>query len=209
MPSTKDKDTEKQVDKAQDREALLAAAVTVLARRGAEATLEEIAKEAKLDIRRARAVVSGPGELLDEIVRREVAESIDIFTKAINDRGKADVKLTRLVRELMTRYAQSPSVFHILNLSVEAVQQEEGLLLPIISQESVDAYRQATAIIGRLIAQGQTEGVFTDGDPLEAAYLLRGMIRSAIFFRRVAGREDDMRDHADVVMRIFLKGLLR
>jgi hypothetical protein len=131
------------------------------------------------------------------------------FTKAINDRGKADVKLTRLVRELMTRYAQNPSVFHVLNLSVEAVQQEEGLLLPIISEESVDAYRQATAIIGRLIAQGQTEGVFTDGDPLEAAYLLRGMIRSAIFFRRVAGREDDMRDHADVVMRIFLKVLLR
>jgi AcrR family transcriptional regulator len=209
MPSTKDKDTEKQADKARDREALLAAAITVLARRGAETTLEEIAKEAKLDIRKARAAVSGPGELLDEIVRREVAESIDIFTKAINDRGKADVKLTRLVRELMTRYAQSPSVFHILNLSVEAVQQEEGLLLPIISEESVDAYRQATAIIGRLIAQGQTEGVFTDGDPLEAAYLLRGMIRSAIFFRRVAGREDDMRDHADVVMRIFLKGLLR
>jgi len=206
---TKEKDQDKQADRARDHEALLAAAGSVLAKRGAEATLEDIAKEAKVDIRRARTIVSGPGELLDQIIQREVAESIEIFTKAINDRGKADVKLTRLVRDLMTRYSATPSVFHILNLSVEAVQQEEGLLLPIVSEQSVDAYRQATAIIGRLIAQGQTEGVFTDGDPLEAAYVLRGMIRSAIFFRRVAGREDDMRDHADVVMRIFLKGLLR
>jgi AcrR family transcriptional regulator len=207
MPSAKDSD--KQAEKARDRDALIAAAIPVLARRGPEATLEEIAKEAKLDIRKARAAVAGVEELVDDIIRREVAESIEIFTKAINDRGKADVKLTRLVRDLMSRYAATPAAFHILNLTVEAVQEEEALLLPMVKPESVDSYRQATAIIGRLIAQGQTEGVFTDGDPLEAAYLLRGMIRSAIFFRRVAQREDDMRDHADVVMRIFLRGILR
>ena len=68
---------------------------------------------------------------------------------------------------------------------------------------------QNTAIIGRLIAQGQSENLFTDVDPLEAAYLLRGMIGAAIRFRRIACKEDDMRDHADIIMRVFLKGLLR
>jgi AcrR family transcriptional regulator len=209
MAATKEKDSDKAFDKEQAREQLLHAAVGLFAQKGADTTLEEIIKEAKLDLKKAKALFSSADEILDQIIQREIRESIDIFTKAINDKGKADVKLTRLVRDIMTRYAASPSLFHILNMTVEAVCEEEALLLPLIPEKTVDAYRQATAIIGRLIAQGQTEGVFTDADPLEAAYLLRGMIRSAIFFRRVAGRDDDMRDHADVVMRIFLKGLLR
>jgi hypothetical protein len=35
------------------------------------------------------------------------------------------------------------------------------------------------------------------------------MIGAAVRYRKVTSREDDMRDHADIIMRIFLKGLLR
>ena len=198
------------MSKDKDRDAILAAGQEVFARQGVDqTTLEDIAKEAKLDLKKVKALFPDTQSVLDEIIQRELDETSELFTKVVSDRGKADIKLTCLVRDLLTRYQKGFSLFHLVSNCMEHATQDDELIKCRVKPEHLDRYRQNTAILGRLIAQGQSENLFTDVDPLEAAYLLRGMIRSALLYRRVAKREDDMRDQADVVMRIFLKGLLR
>lgn len=198
------------MSKENDNEKILAAAQEVFSRGGTlEASLDDIATEAGLDAKKVKALYPTVDAMIDEILTRDISESSELFTKVINDRGKADIKLTRLVRELLTRYQKSYPLFQVIGMSVDNNAADDQVLRGQMKQEHLDRYRQNTAILGRLIAQGQAEGLFTDVDPLEAAYLLRGMISAAIRYRKVTGRNDDMRDHADVVMRVFLKGLLR
>lgn len=193
-----------------DNEKVLAAAQEVFARKGAmEATLEDIATEADVDVKKLKTIYPDVETVLDEILDGDISDSSDLFTKVINDRGKADIKLTRLVRELLTRYQKSYPLFQVISMSLDHTAADDHVLRGRVKQEHLDRYRQNTAILGRLIAQGQAEALFTDVDPLEAAYLLRGMIGAAIRYRKVTGKTDDMRDHADVIMRVFLKGLLR
>lgn len=198
------------MSKEKEQEAILAAAQEVFVRNGAiSATLEDIATQASLDVKKVKAHFSDTETILDTILDRDVESSTELFTKIVNDRGKADIKLTRLVRELLTRYQKSYPLFQVISMSLDNNAADDQVLLGRMKQEHLDRYRQNTAIIGRLIAQGQSEGLFSDADPLEAAYLLRGMIGAAIRYRKVTGLDDDMRDHADVIMRVFLKGLLR
>jgi AcrR family transcriptional regulator len=193
-----------------ENEQILAAAQEVFARKGAvDATLDEIAAEAGVDAKKLKALYPSVEAVLDEILDRDISDSSELFTKVINDRGKADIKLTRLVRELLTRYQKSYPLFQVISMSLDNTAADDQVLRGRMKQEHLDRYRQNTAILGRLIAQGQAEALFTDVDPLEAAYLLRGMISAAIRYRKVTGKNDDMRDHADVIMRVFLKGLLR
>ncbi|AXA37436.1 MAG: TetR/AcrR family transcriptional regulator [Candidatus Hydrogenedentota bacterium] len=191
-------------------DAVLEAAQKVFERKGAkQATIEEIAAEAKLDAKKVKAVFPNVEAVIQEVLDRDVEETSELFTRTINDRGKADVKLTRLVRELLTRYQHSYVLSCVVSEGVETGDENEPFVKAQLTKRHVDRYRQNTAILGRLVAQGQSEGLFTDVDPVEAAYLLRGMIGAAVRFRKVTEKRDDMRDHADIIMRIFLKGLLR
>lgn len=198
------------MSKEKEKESVLNAAQELFAKNGTtNVSLEDIASAASLDVKKVKAHYASVEDLLDEILENDISDSSELFTKIINDRGKADIKLTRLVRELLTRYQKSYPLFQVISMSIDNTAADDQVLLGRMKQEHLDRYRQNTAILGRLIAQGQSEGLFTDVDPLEAAYLLRGMIGAAIRYRKVTGKDDDMRDHADVVMRVFLKGLLR
>lgn len=198
------------MSKDKETDTIMNAAQEVFARKGAnEATLEDIASEAGIDAKKVKAAFPNVEAILDEILDRDISDSTELFTKVINDRGKADIKLTRLVRELLTRYQKSYPLFQVISMSLDHTAADDQVLRGRMKQEHLDRYRQNTAILGRLIAQGQAESLFTDVDPLEAAYLLRGMISAAIRYRKVTNNTDDMRDHADVIMRVFLKGLLR
>lgn len=198
------------MSKEKENEVILISAQELFAEKGAtNVTLDEIAAGAGMDTKKLQSHYVDIEQILDEILERDIADSSDLFTKIINDRGKADIKLTRLVRELLTRYQKSYPLFQVISMSIDNTAADDQVLRGCLKQEHLDRYRQNTAIIGRLIAQGQSEGLFTDVDPLEGAYLLRGMIGAAIRYRKVTGKNDNMRDHADVVMRVFLKGLLR
>lgn len=196
--------------KEKGKETVLQAAQQVFARKGVKGcALDDIAKEAKMDQKQVKSHFASVDAVLDHIIGSDIEETSELFTRIINDRGKADIKLTRLVRELLTRYQKSYPLYEVMSIGLDNGAEDGEHIKGKLRKEHIDRYRQNSAIIGRLIAQGQSESLFTDVDPLEAAYLLRGMIGAAIRYRRVAGKDDDMRDHADVIMRVFLKGLLR
>jgi len=202
--------SQKPMSKEKEKETILQSAQELFSGKGTtRVSLDDIAAASGLDVKKVKASYASVESIIDDILEKDISDSSELFTKVINDRGKADIKLTRLVRELLTRYQKSYPLFQVISMSIDNSAADDQVLLGRLKQEHLDRYRQNTAIIGRLIAQGQTEGLFTDVDPLEAAYLLRGMIGAAIRYRKVTGKNDDMRDHADVIMRVFLKGLLR
>ncbi|MCX7018797.1 MAG: TetR family transcriptional regulator [bacterium] len=204
--------------KEKTRESIIEAAQEVFSHKGvSKTTLEDIAKHlsastpsgAKIDMNIIKSEFPKIDDVIEEIIGHDIDESSELFTRIMNERGKADIKLTRLVRDLLTRYQKSYPLFLAMSIGLENLGVDDEFIKNKVRKEHIERYRQNTAIIGRLIAQGQSENLFTDVDPLEAAYFLRGMIGAAIRYRRLANREDDMRDHADTIMRIFLKGLLR
>ena len=198
------------MSKENEKESIINAAQDVFVQKGTNNTsLEDVAAAASLDLKKVKSHFNTVESIIDEILEKDITDSSELFTKIINDRGKADIKLTRLVRELLTRYQKSYPLFQVISMSIDNTAADDQVLLGRLKQDHLDRYRQNTAILGRLIAQGQSEGLFTDVDPLEAAYLLRGMIGAAIRYRKVTEKNDDMRDHADIIMRVFLKGLLR
>src|SRR5262245_27451137 len=87
------------MSKDKEKEAILAAAQAVYEQKGARgATIDDIAKASKVDVKKVKAIYPTADAILDEMITRDVAESSELFTKVINDRGKADIKLTRLIR---------------------------------------------------------------------------------------------------------------
>src|ERR1043166_6005080 len=115
--------------KDKDKDAILAAADAVFQTKGASSTsLEEIAKQAKLDLKHVKAAYSSADALLNDVISRDVEESSDLFTKIMNDRGKADIKLTRLVRELLTRYQKRYPLFHLASYGLENTSAEDDFL---------------------------------------------------------------------------------
>lgn len=90
---------------------------------------------------------------------------------------------------------------------MESLNENDLVLKGVLEPEKIEKYRQNTAIIGRLISKGQMEGSFVDCNPLEAAYMLRGLIVSAIRYWQVTGKSQPLENYADTVMRIFIKGI--
>ena len=107
--------------------AILGAAQTVLSHKGAEAaTLDDVAKEAKIDLKQVKAAYATIELVVEELIGRDVTEVSELFTKIINDRGKADIKLTRLVRELLTRYQKSYTLFQLMSVGIESAGADEA-----------------------------------------------------------------------------------
>ena len=73
--------------KEKDKDAILLAAQNVFAKKGiGNASLEEIAREAKLDAKSLKSVYNSTDAMLDEIIGRDIDETSELFTKFINDR---------------------------------------------------------------------------------------------------------------------------
>lgn len=175
-----------------------------------EISLNEIAAESGVELRELREEFKSPEELLCAVLTRGIEEATKLFIRMIDARGKADIKLSRLVRELMRQYEEFAPLFRLVSINFLSLDEIDLGIHGTLTKEQIDKYRQNTAIIGRIIAQGQSEGLFSrDIDPLEAAYLLRGMINWAIKHWQYLGKEEPLANHAELVSRIFLKGVYK
>jgi AcrR family transcriptional regulator len=174
-----------------------------------QTTLADIASAARLDLKIVKRQYANSSEVLREILSEGIDVTSKYFQKIVNERGKADVRLTRLVKELLRRYEEHYPLFKLVSISFESLNDEDLQLRGILTKEQIDRYRQNTAIIGRLIAQGQSDGLFLDANPLETAYLLRGMINAVIKYWRITDKGGSLASHADALMKLFLKGLCK
>ena len=184
------------------------AAKDLFSKKGVEQiSLAAIANGANVDLKAVKKQYGNSTEILREILSEGIEETSRYFQKIVSERGKADLKLTRLVSELLRRYEEHYPLYKLVSISFESLNDEDLHLRGILTKEQIDRYRQNTAIIGRLIAQGQSEGLFVDVDPLETAYLLRGMINATVKYWHIATKGESLASHAGTLMKLFLKAL--
>lgn len=173
-------------------------------------TIAGVSEKSGLDIKKIEAQFPTVNKIIEELVSRDIEFTSDLFIKTMNDRGKADIKLSRLVKELLNHYENSFPILKLVTFAGDPTEMDGVFYSQVIRREHIERYRQNTAVLARLIAQGQSEGLFTEIDPLEAAYLLRGMVSFSIKYRSMLKENvDERNDHADVIVRVLLKGLLR
>jgi AcrR family transcriptional regulator len=149
----------------------------------------------------------------NDLVRNMLSAGIDQVTnlleKSINARGKPDVKLSRFVKSLLDDYENYDPLFRLVSINFDSLNSESLYLRNLATQDQIDRYRRNTAIIARIIADGQSEGIFRKADPLECAFFLRGIINSAILYWKATKYEGSLGDFADRVMHIFLTGIYK
>lgn len=195
-----------------EKEEILSVANDLFMERGpGEVGLNDIAEKAGMDLTTVESLYPNVMAIINDLLVEELETSSELFTKVMNDRGKADIKLSRLVKELLVRYKKSYTIQKLINNSGDPTDVDTAFYSKTIKPEHVERYRQNIAILARLIAQGQSENLFVDNiDPLEAAYLLRGMISSSVKYQNLLMEKgEEAKDTAEVIIRIFLKGLLR
>lgn len=173
-------------------------------------SLEDVAEEAGVTISKIKAIFPTPTDILRGLLTMGIDETTASISNILARRGKPDLKINHLVRELLKRYDQHYPLDKLVSISFETLGEESLVLRGVLSAEQVERYHQNTAIIARLIAKGQSENLFISNvDPLEAAYVLRGMINFVIKFRDATNNKVPLINYARNIIRIFLKGLYR
>lgn len=172
-------------------------------------TLAHVANQSGIDIEKMKEKYPDRDSLLREMMSKGIDNITAILEKSIGARGKADVKISRFVKSLLADYENHSPLFKLVSINFEALNKESYTLLQLLTQDQIDRYRRNTMLIGRIIAEGQSDGIFRRADPLECAFFLRGLINSAILYWGATKYEGALEDFADRVMRIFLTGIYK
>lgn len=174
-----------------------------------EMTLADISEKAGISEEKIKENYNSKDDIIIELMSRGIDDVSQILQKSIHSRGKADVKLSRFVKTLLRDYEIHAPLFRLVSMNFQNLDDECLELRKLLTQDQIDRYRLNTVIMGRLIAEGQSEGIFRKADPLECAYFLRGIIHGAIRFWQDTKMEGELGDFADRVMRIFLTGVYK
>ena len=192
----------------EEREKIFNAAQKIFDEKGVhDATLEDISDASGIALPTIVENFNNKSKILNEILSGGIEVITQYLHKLINERGKSDVKITRLVRKLLQSYEEYYPMFKLIGINMESLNQEDLELKGVLEHEKIERYRQNTTIIGRLIAKGQSEGIFADINPQAAAYLLRGMITAIIKYWQATGKTQPLENFADLVTKIFIKGI--
>ncbi len=195
----------------EEKEQVFIAAQTIFSEMPvSKVSLKDIADASNVNVKKITSDYEDSQTLLHSILVEGIEDTTKLFIRMVDARGKADIKLIRLVRELLRRYQRHSPLFRLTSINFQTLSEIDLEMHNVMTFEDLERYRQNSAIIARIIAQGQSEGLFVkDVDPLEAAYLLRGMISNAIQYWQLLKKEEPLDAHADIVTRVFLKGVYK
>jgi AcrR family transcriptional regulator len=192
------------------REDIWQAANTCLKETGLEKmTLAKVARKSGIPESKIKEDYKDKNNLIQTMMTAGIDHVTNLLEKSINARGKPDVKLYRFIKSLLDDYENHDPLFRLVSINFDSLNSESLYLRNLVTQDQIDRYRRNTAIIARIIAEGQSEGIFRKADPLECAFFLRGIINSAILYWKATSYEGSLGDFADRVMRMFLTGIYK
>jgi AcrR family transcriptional regulator len=172
-------------------------------------TLKDVANRSGINEKKLKEEYPDGNSLMREMMSRGIDHLTGLLEKSLNARGKADVKISRFVKSLLEDYENHAPLYKLVSLNFESLNKDSLLLRDLLTQDQIDRYRRNTMIIGRIIADGQSDGIFRKADPLECAFFLRGLINSAILYWSATKYEGRLDDFADRVMKILLTGIYK
>jgi len=172
-------------------------------------SLSDVADTSGIALEKIKKDYKDKGELIVDVLSEGIAHVTHTLEKSISARGKADIKLSRFVKNLLTDYETHSPMLKLVSITFQTLNEEGLLIRKLVNQDQIDRYRRNTAIIARIIAEGQSEGIFRKSNPLESAYYLRGLINSAILYWRATKYEGKLAAFADHLTRIFFTGIYK
>lgn len=172
-------------------------------------TLKDVAKKAELSLEIIKQTYKNKNVLIRAMMTAGIDHVTNLLEKSIHARGKPDIKLSRFVKSLLDDYENYDPLFRLISINFDSLNSESLYLRKLVTKNQIDRFRRNTAIIARIIADGQSEGIFRKADPLECAFFLRGIINSAILYWKATKYEGSLGDFSDRVMHIFLTGIYK
>ena len=172
-------------------------------------TLADVARESGLSEKGVKSIYKDVNSIIMDLMTKGIDDVTAILEKSVQARGKADVKISRFVKTLLADYEIHAPLSKLVSINFESLDEECLLLRNLLTPEQIDRYRLNTVIIGRVIAEGQSEGIFRNADPLECAHYLRGIIQWAIRFWIATKYEGELADFSDRITRIFFTGMYK
>lgn len=135
------------------------------------ARMEDVAKRAGLSKGAVYFYFPSKRDLLMAIVGEEHENTYGFLEQAEGDDRPALVKLLDLGMKYLDYFAglKSPPRFFLLMI-------EQGIRDDEIREECVAVHHRFVDACTRIVAQGQREGVFREGDPVAVAMMLKAMI---------------------------------
>jgi AcrR family transcriptional regulator len=187
------------------REVILAAAATVLARKGYYGgTIEDVAREAGYSPSALYKHFAGRDELFAELWTRAAAELDTLFARAVALEGSFHARLRWLVQEL-----------------ARLLETRTDLLAAFISQRPYVArrsrsdferrafayYRRHMRRLEALMREGVAEGELRPGASEEAALLFVGLVYELAYRWITATRRPELLSEMETLIRLFEQGV--
>lgn len=173
-------------------------------------TIEMIAHAADICPKLAAEIYPTMADVLRALVERDYRDMTELYANMIDATGRPDLRLTCLIRETIIRSAKSYLCQIIYSAGRVENHADRAFFFEHVPVQLADFRKHNTAIICRIIAQGQLDGTFAQFDPAQGAFLLRGLLHSALFYKLEAQLNDqEIEEHADLIIKLFFRGILR
>jgi AcrR family transcriptional regulator len=201
------KATKKEIVTAFRTREILAAARSLLERRGPEAmTMEEIAAAAGVAKGTVYLYFQSKDHLIQALIARVGENLIQDVEASLEAPGTPPEKLIRMVSVLLEYLNRERLLFPIY--ARELLQGEQG------SREGFrrryqELEEQFVALVTRLFAEGIGTGHFIPANPRLLTFLIRGLVRATGYYQKSEGQADAAQEALPVILTLISSGLIR
>ncbi|GCE15285.1 TetR/AcrR family transcriptional regulator [Tengunoibacter tsumagoiensis] len=161
MPRTKEAN---QQIRAEQREHILDAALQIFARKGLDATIDEVATEASISHGLAYRYFSSKEALIQAVVKRVTMTDPLGLQSVLEMPGTPGERLTLLVSRLLASRRDHPAFFQLINHLMDQMQNRA-----FVAEKQHEAFLKQSqdlfSVIRQLIVEGQATGEILAGNP--------------------------------------------
>ena len=201
-----------------NQRSILQAAEHVFSKNGfAQASMDEIAREAQFSKATVYRYYRSKAEIFSAVVLASLQEALRTFQRIERKDVSAESRIKELIHFILTFYRQKESFARIflmeqnamkksLNLDIQAHVRSggHGHGLPEEYGHNIRAFR---ASMCRIIQEGVDAGEFRPMDPSEASYILGALLRGFHFHGLFQDMIMTVDDSTEVLHRFFMHGL--
>jgi AcrR family transcriptional regulator len=186
---------------------IMAAARSLLERRGPEAmTMEEIAAAAGVAKGTVYLYFQSKDVLIQALIAQVGENIIQDVEASLEAPGTPPEKLSRMVSVLLEYLNRERLLFPIY---ARELLQGEPASREGFRQRYQELEEQFVALVTRLFAEGIAAGHFIPANPRLLTFLIRGLVRATGYYQKAEGQADAAQEALPVILTLLSSGLIR
>ena len=100
--------------------------------------MKKLAEESGVDEKKISSEFKSVRELLHAIILQGIDEVTKLFIRMVDARGKADIKLIRMVRELLRQYEMHAPLFRLTSINFLTLSEMDLEIRNTLTKEELD-----------------------------------------------------------------------